>query len=70
MPVSSRTGRVTIRLSLDEKGRLHEIRVIKTTGDAQLEKMIFNAAKGTSFPAPPVGSTIADRTFKVTYIYK
>lgn len=60
---------MTIRLSLDEKGKLHEIRVIKTEGDPQMEKMLLNAAKETSFPTPPSGSTAADRTFLVTYIY-
>jgi TonB family protein len=69
MPASSKTGRMTIRLSLDEKGKLHEIQVVRSQSDAQLEKMLLNAAKETSFPTPPLGSTIADRTFLVTYIY-
>ena len=70
MPSIRTTGRVTIRLFLDEQGKLHKIRVIKTEGDPRLEKVLLNATKGTSFPVPPVGSTVADRTFLVHYIYK
>jgi hypothetical protein len=54
MPRIRTTGRVTIRLFLDEQGKLNRIQVIKTEDDAQIEKMVLNAAKGTSFPVPPV----------------
>jgi TonB family protein len=70
MPTASRVGRMTIRLLLDEKGRLHEVRVIKNEGDAQMERMVLDAAKRTRFPIPPKGSTIADRTFVVNYVYR
>lgn len=69
MPASSRVGRVVLRLILDEKGKLHEMRVIRTEGGALIEQNVLSAAKHTKFPTPPAGSTVADRTFLVTYVY-
>lgn len=70
MPKSSTIGRITIKLLLDEKGKLQEIRTVKMEGDAQMERMVLDAARRTRFPMPPKDSTIIDRTFVVNYVYR
>jgi periplasmic protein TonB len=62
-------GRVTIRLLLNESGNLAEVQVIRNSGDASLDQSVVFASKQSSFPLPPQGATVADRTFLVTYIY-
>jgi protein TonB len=63
-------GRVTIRLFLTESGNLLEVRIIRSGGDPILDQSVVFAVKQTSFPIPPVGSVVADRTFLVTYVYR
>jgi periplasmic protein TonB len=63
------TGRVTIRFFLSASGNLAEVRIIRSSGDPYLDQSVVFAAKQTSFPIPPTGSTVPDRTFMVTYIY-
>lgn len=65
----SSRGRVTIRFLLSETGNLVEVRVVASTGDAALTQSVVFASKQSSFPIPPRGSTVIDRTFLVTYIY-
>ena len=62
-------GRVTIRLLLNESGNLAEVQVIGNSTDASLDQSVLFASKQSSFPLPPKGATVADRTFLVTYIY-
>ena len=62
-------GRVTIRLLLNESGNLAEVQVIGASTDASLDQSVLFASKQSSFPLPPKGATVADRTFLVTYIY-
>ena len=62
-------GRVSVRLFLDEFGNLAEVQVIRPSGDPVLDQSVAFAAKQSSFPIPPKGSTVVDRTFLVTYIY-
>ncbi len=62
-------GRVTVRLILTDTGNLAEVRLIRGAADATLDQSVVFAVKQSSFPIPPAGSTIADRTFLVTYIY-
>jgi TonB family protein len=70
MPQSSRLGRLKIRLLLDEKGRLRDLRLVESGGDSEMEQKVLKAAQSTSFPTPPAGSSIPDRTFLVTYVYR
>ena len=62
-------GRVSVRLFLNEFGNLAEVQVIRPSGDPVLDQSVAFAAKQSSFPIPPKGSTVVDRTFLVTYIY-
>ena len=35
-----------------------------------MDQNVVFAAKQSSFPIPPAGATVADRTFLVTYVYR
>jgi periplasmic protein TonB len=61
---------VTIRLLLDDEGKLQELRVIKNEGDAEMQRMVLDAARRPRFPIPPKGATIIDRTFVVNYVHR
>src|SRR5207249_742393 len=63
------TGRVTVRLLLSDTGNLTEVRLIRSAGDPILDQSVVFAVKQSSFPIPPAGSTLGDRTFLVTYVY-
>jgi TonB family protein len=63
------TGRVTIRFFLSERGNLVELHIVSSSGDPYLDQSVVFSAKQASFPLPPTGSTVVDRTFLVTYIY-
>jgi periplasmic protein TonB len=62
-------GRVTIRLFLSETGNLADLRLIRSAGDPILDQNVMFAVKQASFPIPPAGATVPDRTFLVTYVY-
>jgi len=62
-------GRVTIRILLTETGNVAEVRLLGGSGSSTLSQDVVFAAKQTSYPIPPTGSNLADRTFMVTYIY-
>ena len=66
---SGALGRVTIRLFLSETGNLADLRLIRSAGDPILDQNVMFAAKQSSFPIPPAGATVPDRTFLVTYVY-
>ena len=70
MPGSDRLGQVTIRLFLSETGNLLEARLIRSGGDPIMDQNVLFSAKQASFPIPPSGATVADRTFLVTYVYR
>ena len=71
MPVARDTlGRVTVRLLLSETGNLTQAQLVRSSGDPVLDQNVVFAARQSSFPIPPAGATVADRTFLVTYIYR
>jgi TonB family protein len=70
MPGSDRLGQVTIRLLLSETGNIVEVRLMRSGGDPIMDQNVVFAAKQASFPIPPAGTTVADRTFLVTYVYR
>ena len=70
MPGSDRLGQVTIRLLLSETGNIIEVRLMRSGGDPVMDQNVVFAAKQASFPIPPAGSTVVDRTFLVTYVYR
>ena len=62
-------GRVTVKLLLSNNGNLVEVQLIRGAGIPGLDQSVVFAVKQASFPIPPGGSTLVDRTFLVTYIY-
>jgi periplasmic protein TonB len=69
MPQVNWLGRVTIRLLLTDKGNIQEVQLMRSGGDPVMDQNVVFAAKQSNFPIPPNGSTVADRTFYVTYVY-
>jgi protein TonB len=62
-------GRVTVKLLLSHNGNLAEVQLIRSAGILGLDQSVVFAVKQASFPIPPGGATLVDRTFLVTYIY-
>lgn len=62
-------GRVTVRLLLTENGDLAEVQVLQPSGTPIDQSVVF-ATKQTYFPLPPYNSSVADRTFIITYVYR
>jgi periplasmic protein TonB len=70
MPQLSDTlGRVTVKIFLSESGNVVSVKLLSGSKDPSLNQDVVFAAKQTSYPIPPAGSNLADRTFMVTYIY-
>jgi periplasmic protein TonB len=63
-------GRVTVRLLLNENGNLVEVALLKGADDPILTQSVVFAVRQASFPFPPAGANLADRTFMVTYVYR
>jgi periplasmic protein TonB len=63
------TGRVTVRLLLSDTGNLAELQLIRGATDPTLTQSVVFAVRQSSFPIPPAGATVSDRTFLVTYVY-
>jgi periplasmic protein TonB len=70
MPRDRARGRVTVRIVLNENGSRADVKVIQSGGNPDLDFNVAFAARGTSYPFPPKNSTLVDRTFTVTYIYR
>ena len=63
-------GRVTVRLVLNNNGDLAEIQVLEPSGKPGLDQNVVFSTKQAYFPLPPNGSTVIDRTFLITYVYR
>ena len=62
-------GRVTVRILLNDHGNLAELELISGATDPTLTQEVMFSVRQSSFPLPPVGATVSDRSFLVTYIY-
>ncbi len=69
-PPSGVFGRVRVRLILTENGDLAEVRVVESSGNSRLDQSVVFAVKQTTFPFPPVGASVIDRTFLIGYVYR
>jgi TonB family protein len=69
-PLESVTGKVKVRIFLDERGNVAWVRLVEGSGDRGLDDSVVFSVHQSSFPFPPKGATAADRTFLVTYVYK
>jgi len=63
-------GRSTIRILLDVNGNIDKVELVVPGKNQTIAQSVVFAARQTSFPIPPGGSTVADRTFLITYIYE
>ncbi len=63
-------GRVTIRIFLDGQGNIAKAELVQSGGNRELDQSVLFSAQQATFPYPPKGATVADRTFRVTYIYR
>lgn len=63
-------GRVTARIVVPENSSPADVKVLKSSGNSDLDSNVIFAARQTAYPLPPKNSTVADRTFIVTYVYK
>lgn len=70
MPPATARGRVTVRIVLSENGSRADVKVVNSGGNPDMDFNIVFAARQTAYPFPPRNSTVADRTFTVTYIYR
>lgn len=70
MPRERARGRVTVRIVLTENGSRADVKLLKSGGDPDLDFNVMFAARQTAYPFPPAKSTVIDRTFTVTYIYR
>src|SRR5262245_43048357 len=68
-PPRGELGRVTVRFLLSTTGNLSELQLVRAATDAALTQSVVFAVRQSSFPIPPTGATLSDRTFLVTYIY-
>ena len=70
MPESRGTrSRLTVRLTLNEKGNLAEVRLVHASSDPMLDQNVMFAVKQSNFPIPPGSLKPVDRIFMVTYVY-
>ncbi|MBZ0208410.1 MAG: TonB family protein [Hyphomicrobium sp.] len=70
MPRERARGRVTVRIVLNENGSRADVKLLQSGGDPDLDFNVVFAARQTAYPFPPRNSTLVDRTFTVTYIYR
>jgi periplasmic protein TonB len=63
-------GRVTVRIVLTQDGSRADVKLLQSGGNADLDFNVMFAARQTAYPFPPNNSTLVDRTFTVTYIYR
>ncbi len=68
-PATGIKGRLTIKLILDERGNIASLKLVKPAGIRDLDDGVMFSAQQSSFPFPPQGATVADRTFLITYVY-
>jgi TonB family protein len=55
---------------LDEKGNIAKVELVQSGGNRELDQSVLFSAQQASFPYPPNDATVADRTFRVTYVYR
>ncbi|WP_300537024.1 energy transducer TonB [Sphingosinicella sp.] len=70
MPHVRARSRVTVKIVLNENGSRADVKLMKSGGDPDLDFNVMFAARQTAYPFPPKNSTLVDRTFTVTYIYR
>lgn len=65
-------GRGTVRVvfAIGSDGSIEDVRVKQSSGRSRLDDLAVAAVRGTRFPAPPSGMTLADRTYEIPYHFR
>jgi TonB family protein len=66
----SARGTAKVVFALAEGGGLEFVRVASSSGHVDLDEAALAAVKRASFPAPPTGMALVDRTFEVPYHFR
>jgi TonB family protein len=69
-PPETGTGRVTVRVIFTPGGDIETLQLVQSSGDPFLDESVMFSVRQAAFPFPPQGATLADRTFRVTYVYR
>lgn len=69
MPQMNVLGRVTVKILINLNGNIESVEVLARSENTDLNRAIVFSTKQASFPFPPNGATVDDRTFTITYIY-
>lgn len=69
MPQMNALGRMTVRIIINQNGNIESVEVLSRSENTDLNRAIVFSTKQASFPFPPNGATLLDRTFTITYIY-
>jgi protein TonB len=69
MPQMEVLGRLTVRIIINMNGNIESVEIVNRSENSDLNRAVVFSTKQASFPFPPNGATLADRTFTITYIY-
>ncbi len=69
-PSEGITGKVTVRIFLNQRGNLAKLVLVQGSGDRGLDDSVLFSVQEAVIPFPPKDATVADRTFLVTYVYR
>ena len=69
-PGSSGRGRVVVRFTLAETGRLDGVRVLTSSGHPRLDAAAREVIERVRFPVPPAGMSTAQRTYDKEYEFR
>jgi TonB family protein len=69
LPMSQgKPGSIVVSFSVSDAGNLQGLKMDQSSGDKQADIAALSAVRLAQLPAPPPGLTLADRTFRITYI--
>ncbi len=68
--VGSTRGTVKVAFSITENGSLAAVRVVMSSGSAQLDATALAAVQKVRFPPPPPGMSMAQLTYEVPYHFR
>lgn len=63
-------GRVIVEFVVTETGRMEGLRVVQGSGQPKLDDLVMRAVARAQLIAPPIGASLRDRTFEITFSYK
>lgn len=63
-------GTTRVVFAIAESGGLEFVRLAKSSGSSMLDETAIAAVRRSTFPAPPPGMTLAQRTYEVPYRFR